>query len=152
MNVFKKLSIVICIITMSTTLMIFMPFNASAKDTIVLKLGSIGSGLPTSYYHRTLLRFSELVGKKTNGEVKVNDCRPEHLAALIEKLEATGAKIKVMDSAVSIKGPEVIESVDIQTMPFPGFPTDLQDIRCAADTGLMNQIPTKSISFSGQLL
>jgi UDP-N-acetylglucosamine 1-carboxyvinyltransferase len=67
-----------------------------------------------------------IAGAMTKGDVEMDGCRPEHLAALIEKLEATGAHIKIMDGAVTIKGPEVIESVDIQTMPFPGFPTDLQ--------------------------
>ena len=62
----------------------------------------------------------------TGGDVKITDCRPEHLGALIEKLESVGAEIKTSDWAIHVKGPKTIESVDIRTLPYPGFPTDLQ--------------------------
>jgi len=62
----------------------------------------------------------------TRGDVHVQGCRPEHLTALMEKLRQTGAKITVEDETVRVLGPESIESVDIKTMPFPGFATDLQ--------------------------
>jgi UDP-N-acetylglucosamine 1-carboxyvinyltransferase len=62
----------------------------------------------------------------TKGDIRIEACRPEHLGALIEKLESAGAKIKVTDRSLSIKGPDVVESTDIRTAPFPGFPTDLQ--------------------------
>jgi len=62
----------------------------------------------------------------TGGDVEVEGCRPEHLGALIEKLESAGASVKVTGDSLVIKGPDTIESVDIKTMPFPGFPTDLQ--------------------------
>jgi len=73
----------------------------------------------------------------TRGEVEIKDCRPEHLGALIEKLEKTGAEIKIEDEVIFVKGPDRIRSVDIKTMPFPGFPTDLQAqfmaMMCIAD-------------------
>ena len=62
----------------------------------------------------------------TKGEVKIDDCRPEHLTAVIEKLQSVGADIDLIDNGVIVKGPDIINSVDIKTMPFPGFPTDLQ--------------------------
>ena len=62
----------------------------------------------------------------TRGEIEIKDCLPEHLGALMEKLEMAGAKIDILNDRIHIKGPEVIESVDIKTLPFPGFPTDLQ--------------------------
>ncbi len=73
----------------------------------------------------------------TRGEVEIKDCRPEHLGALIEKLEKTGAEIMIGDENIFVKGPDRIRSVDIKTMPFPGFPTDLQaqfmSMMCIAD-------------------
>jgi len=60
------------------------------------------------------------------GDVVIEDCRPEHLGVLIEKLETTGAQIDISDDRIHIKGPDVIDSVDIKTKPYPGFPTDLQ--------------------------
>ena len=62
----------------------------------------------------------------TKGDIEIESCRPQHLGALIEKLESAGAAIKAKGECVSIKGPDTIESVDIRTTPFPGFPTDLQ--------------------------
>ncbi|MBW1705417.1 MAG: UDP-N-acetylglucosamine 1-carboxyvinyltransferase [Deltaproteobacteria bacterium] len=62
----------------------------------------------------------------TGGHVTVEGCRPEHQEALMEKLEAAGANIKVKEDSVLVRGPDTIESVDLKTMPFPGFPTDLQ--------------------------
>jgi len=62
----------------------------------------------------------------TKGDVEIAGCRSDHLGALIEKLEAVGARITVFENSVIVKGPETIESVDIRTSPFPGFPTDLQ--------------------------
>jgi UDP-N-acetylglucosamine 1-carboxyvinyltransferase len=62
----------------------------------------------------------------TRGDIEIESCRPQHLGALIEKLESAGAEIKAKGECISIKGPDTIESVDIRTTPFPGFPTDLQ--------------------------
>jgi UDP-N-acetylglucosamine 1-carboxyvinyltransferase len=62
----------------------------------------------------------------TGGHVKIEQCRPEHQEALMEKLEAAGADISVEGDSVLVRGPDTIESVDLKTMPFPGFPTDLQ--------------------------
>ena len=62
----------------------------------------------------------------TKGDIKIQECRPDHVGALIEKLEPAGARIQVSDDTIFVKGPDIIKSVDIKTMPFPGFPTDLQ--------------------------
>ena len=73
----------------------------------------------------------------TGGEVKIEGCCPEHLEAVIKKVESTGTTVKIFDDGLLVKGPDVIESVDIKTMPFPGFPTDLQAqfmaLMCVAD-------------------
>ncbi|MCP4681400.1 MAG: UDP-N-acetylglucosamine 1-carboxyvinyltransferase [Desulfobacterales bacterium] len=62
----------------------------------------------------------------TRSELEIKECRPEHLEAPIKKLRSAGAMIEIFDDSLVIKGPEIIESVDIRTLPFPGFPTDLQ--------------------------
>lgn len=62
----------------------------------------------------------------THGDITIHNCRPDHLNAVIEKLRSVGADIECGGNASSVKGPDVINSVDITTMPFPGFPTDLQ--------------------------
>ena len=62
----------------------------------------------------------------TGGTIQVQNCRPSHVTALTEKLRSAGAKIRHENEAITVTGPKVIESVDIKTMPYPGFPTDLQ--------------------------
>jgi UDP-N-acetylglucosamine 1-carboxyvinyltransferase len=62
----------------------------------------------------------------TRGDIDIESCRPQHLGALIGKVTSAGATIKANGECISIKGPDTIESVDIRTTPFPGFPTDLQ--------------------------
>jgi len=62
----------------------------------------------------------------TRGDITIQDCRTDHLYAVIEKLRSVGAEIEYTDNVINIKGPKIINSVDITTMPFPGFPTDLQ--------------------------
>ena len=62
----------------------------------------------------------------TRGNIRIEGCLPEHLTSLIEKLKLAGAKIDLADESITIRGPDLIESVDVMTMPYPGFPTDLQ--------------------------
>ncbi len=62
----------------------------------------------------------------TKGDIWINNCIPEHLTAVIEKLTAVGADIHIEDKRIHVIGPDIIRSVDIKTMPYPGFPTDLQ--------------------------
>lgn len=62
----------------------------------------------------------------TGGDVTIHDCRQEHTTAVVEKLQEVGAVVSVGKDTLAVKGPETIHSADITTMPFPGFPTDLQ--------------------------
>ena len=62
----------------------------------------------------------------TNGDVTITDCRPDHLEAVIQKLSLTGSKVVVDGNNIRIKGPDKIKSVDVKTLPYPGFPTDMQ--------------------------
>ena len=65
---------------------------------------------------------------------------PFHLKSLLQKLEESGSKISVKNNSISIKT-EQIKAVNIETEPFPGFPTDLQ----APFTALMLKANGKSI-------
>ncbi len=62
----------------------------------------------------------------TKGEIRIDGSRPDHLFAVIEKLQSVGTGIEIKDEGILVKGSETIHSADIKTMPFPGFPTDLQ--------------------------
>jgi len=62
----------------------------------------------------------------TRGDIRIDGCRPEHLSAIIEKLQNVGTDVEITAKGLRVRGSETIASVDIKTMPFPGFPTDLQ--------------------------
>ncbi len=62
----------------------------------------------------------------TGGEILIDGGRHDHLASVIEKLQSAGTQIEKREQGLFVRGPEAIQSVDIETMPFPGFPTDLQ--------------------------
>jgi len=62
----------------------------------------------------------------TRGDVYVRGARPEHLHAVILKLRETGAEVQEDAEGIRVVGNGRSSSVDIKTMPYPGFPTDLQ--------------------------
>ena len=62
----------------------------------------------------------------TGGDIRITSCEPGHLKELILKLEKTGAKVSVSERTIRVIGHSPIQSVDIKTMPYPGFPTDMQ--------------------------
>jgi UDP-N-acetylglucosamine 1-carboxyvinyltransferase len=62
----------------------------------------------------------------TGGDIRVENCEPEHLVASINKLRLAGARIEIGDQAVQVRGGESLTGIDLKTQPFPGFPTDMQ--------------------------
>lgn len=62
----------------------------------------------------------------TMGDVLIRDCIPDHLGGVINKLRATGAIVDAFEDRIHIKGSEIIKNIDIKTLPYPGFPTDMQ--------------------------
>lgn len=66
-----------------------------------------------------------VAGAMTHGDVTVEKIQPEILFAVIDKLKEIGAQIITGNDYVRIKAGE-LRGVDIKTLPYPGFPTDLQ--------------------------
>lgn len=62
----------------------------------------------------------------TGGDIAIRGMKPEHLDALLFKLQDAGVEISSRDNLVRVKGPRKIKSVNIKTRPYPGFPTDMQ--------------------------
>jgi len=62
----------------------------------------------------------------TGGDITLTGCRSDHLEAVIHKLNLTGAKVIVDGNNMQVKGPDKIKSVDVKTLAYPGFPTDMQ--------------------------
>lgn len=67
-----------------------------------------------------------IAGACTKGEVCVRKCRPDHLKALLEKLQAAGFILKTGETEVFLKAGARHKSVNVKTGVYPSFPTDLQ--------------------------
>ncbi len=62
----------------------------------------------------------------TNGDVLIEKADPLLLKPLIVKLEEAGVRIELEKNLIKVTGPDRVKAVDIKTLPFPGFPTDMQ--------------------------
>lgn len=62
----------------------------------------------------------------TNGSMILKDVVPDHLNSIVHKLRQIGSKVIVGKSEISIHAQDTIVSTNIKTMPYPGFPTDMQ--------------------------
>jgi UDP-N-acetylglucosamine 1-carboxyvinyltransferase len=62
----------------------------------------------------------------TRGDVLVRDCQPEHLDAVTGKLRSAGAEVVAEAGGLRVRGRAEIDPIDITTLPYPGFPTDMQ--------------------------
>lgn len=63
----------------------------------------------------------------TGGDIIINDVVVEHIQSIIAKLKETGAAIYTNGNSVKVLGPKRVNSIEmIQTLPYPGFPTDMQ--------------------------
>ena len=61
------------------------------------------------------------------GEIEINGVLPENIAALLHKLRENGCKIHIKNDKIVLQSQGRLRSVNlVETMPFPGFPTDLQ--------------------------
>jgi UDP-N-acetylglucosamine 1-carboxyvinyltransferase len=64
----------------------------------------------------------------TGGKVILNNVIPEHIVPVIHKLQEAGCEIDTEKNRIIINAPKKLKSIEIKTMPYPGFPTDLQQI------------------------
>lgn len=62
----------------------------------------------------------------TNGAVTLDGVNPDHLRLPLEKLADTGAKVEEDHGRVTVRGTGTLTATDVVTLPYPGFPTDLQ--------------------------
>ena len=64
----------------------------------------------------------------TGGKVKIKNANPEHIKPVLDKLEEAGCIIETEKDMIKLNAPKRLKAVDIRTMPYPGFPTDMQAI------------------------
>jgi len=69
----------------------------------------------------------------TGGDVLVRGVDPRHLSIVLDTLRAAGAVVDTELAAMRVRGPQRPAAVDVATLPYPGFPTDLQPFALVLD-------------------
>ncbi len=82
-----------------------------------------------------------VAGVITRGEIKIKNCRPNDLAAVIEKIKEMGAHLDIGDDYIQVHPADKLSSTEIITRHYPGFPTDMQ----AQMVGLLAVTPGTSV-------
>jgi UDP-N-acetylglucosamine 1-carboxyvinyltransferase len=67
-----------------------------------------------------------MAGAITGGDLNIDCCNPEHLGALLTKLEECGVKLEIGKENVRVHSGGALKAADITTEEYPGFPTDMQ--------------------------
>ena len=62
----------------------------------------------------------------TEGDITLTNVVPAHLEPVIAKLREIGVQITEIDDKIRVRGAKKIKPADVKTMPYPGFPTDMQ--------------------------
>lgn len=97
--------------------------NESIKITGVGRLkGADYRVMPDRIEASTLM----VAGAITKGDVTLNGVVEQHVEPVIRKLQDAGAEVTVSGDQVRVKVKDGIRSTDVKTMPYPGFPTDVQ--------------------------
>jgi UDP-N-acetylglucosamine 1-carboxyvinyltransferase len=73
-------------------------------------------------------------GAMTQGDVSVHGARAEHLELALDKLTQAGATVSLLDDGFRVRIDQRPRAVDVVTLPFPGFPTDLQPMAIAMNS------------------
>ncbi len=67
-------------------------------------------------------------GAITGGNICLDYRSPEHITPMLNKLQEAGCNIQIKNKKVYMQAPKKLKAVDIKTMPYPGFPTDMQSV------------------------
>ena len=67
----------------------------------------------------------------TGGEVLIKNVIPRHLECISAKLRETGTIVLENGDSVLVKGASALRKINVKTLPYPGFPTDMQPQMCA---------------------
>lgn len=62
----------------------------------------------------------------TKGDILIKNVFPQHLGAVIDKLEESGACVRKTVNSIRINAKRRLRPVNVTTLPYPGFPTDMQ--------------------------
>lgn len=124
--------------------LIKMGANIEGAGTSIIKVTGVKSLTPAKHSvipDRIEAGTLLIAGAITGGKVKVENCVPEHLEAMVSKLRESGFSINTDENSLEVEECSEWKGVDLTTTPHPGFPTDLQ----AQFMALMTQAKGSSV-------
>ncbi|MBN1289993.1 MAG: UDP-N-acetylglucosamine 1-carboxyvinyltransferase, partial [Actinobacteria bacterium] len=100
--------------------------GAGSSTIVVDGVGSLGGTEHTVVGDRIEAGTFLVAGAITGGNVRVTGVKPEHLEMVLEKMREAGCVIETGPSEISVSVNGPIKGIELSTLPYPGFPTDLQ--------------------------
>lgn len=117
-------------VTDLAALLIAMGANIEGAGTSTMRIQGVSSLHGATYrIHPDRIEAGTflIAGAITAGDLTVADCNPDHLGAVIAKLEEAGAQIDFPEAnSVRVRSTGRLRAADISTEEYPGFPTDMQ--------------------------
>ena len=102
--------------------------NGAGSSTIVIEgVSSLHSTIYTPISDRIVAGTYMIAGAMTGGDIYLTHVDSNHNIALINKLKQAGVKIKVDKGGIRVTTKTKPRAISVETMPYPGFPTDLQN-------------------------
>ena len=119
--------------------------SGAGTDTIVIKgVNELGGCCHRVIPDRIEAGTFMIAVAGAGGNVKIQDVIPEQLRPVISKLKEADVEVKEDENSVTVCSDGFIANTDIKTMPYPGFPTDMQaqfmGLMCGGlGTGIINE-------------
>jgi len=116
--------------------------GAGTKVIVIQGVSSLKSTNHTVIPDRVEAGTYMVAAAITGGDIYIENVIFEHLKPVIAKIEETGASVHNSGDGIRVIGPERIRPTNIQTLPYPGFPTDMQAqltslLACANGTSMI---------------
>lgn len=100
--------------------------GAGTSDIVIDGVDSLGGTEHEVIGDRIEAGTLLLSGAVTRGTVEVSGVDPHHLDIFTEKLREAGCSVSAGDESLEVSVPDEVSGIEISTLPYPGFPTDLQ--------------------------
>ena len=109
--------------------LISMGADITGAGTGIIKINGVNGLGPLNYKiipDRIETATFMIAAGITGGNVSITDSNPEHVESVVLKLRETGIEINQENGHIVVNGPGRPKNTDVKTMPYPGFPTDMQ--------------------------
>ncbi|MCS7163506.1 MAG: UDP-N-acetylglucosamine 1-carboxyvinyltransferase [Thermodesulfovibrio sp.] len=110
--------------------LILMGAKIEGAGTSVIQIEGVDNLTPCQEYEIIPDRIETgtfiAIAGATGGDILLKGCKVEHIDAIVLKMKDAGIVFKETKDGLRVIGPKKLQAVDIKTMPYPGFPTDMQ--------------------------